>query len=205
MKIVINEGFSFGCKRCGGCCHSRKGTGVQIYPVDLDKASKFLDTTYFDFVLKNCWLSINNFKFTDKKLTAIYLELDLFSSGSCVFFNNNECTIHPVKPYICRTGPISSPLLLNNDNWEKHRERCQGFDNGQYYSIKEIKMLIKKDVEFRASYFREFDKYENVFSLFGIPQIPIPTIERQYFYDSSYESYLHHPGFVKTTVQEERR
>lgn len=47
------------------------------------------------------------------------------SDGSCVFFKKN-CSIHPVKPRMCRRWPFIDALLVDISNWHAMADSCPG-------------------------------------------------------------------------------
>ncbi len=46
-------------------------------------------------------------------------------SGYCIFWNK-ICTIHPVKPRMCKTWPFIESILVDPTNWESMRSVCPG-------------------------------------------------------------------------------
>jgi Fe-S-cluster containining protein len=45
--------------------------------------------------------------------------------GFCIFFDRN-CSIHPVKPRMCRQWPFISSLLVDIANWRIMASVCPG-------------------------------------------------------------------------------
>jgi Fe-S-cluster containining protein len=46
-------------------------------------------------------------------------------SGYCIFWNEG-CTIHPVKPRMCRAWPFIAGVLADPRNWFAMAESCPG-------------------------------------------------------------------------------
>ncbi len=47
------------------------------------------------------------------------------ADGFCIFWDN-LCTIHPVKPRMCRTWPFIESLLVDANNWLIMADSCPG-------------------------------------------------------------------------------
>jgi Fe-S-cluster containining protein len=45
--------------------------------------------------------------------------------GYCIFWDGN-CSIHPVKPRMCRQWPFISSLLVDMENWRIMASVCPG-------------------------------------------------------------------------------
>jgi hypothetical protein len=45
--------------------------------------------------------------------------------GKCIFFNKN-CTIHPVKPRMCREWPFIPAVIKVPENWKQMAQACPG-------------------------------------------------------------------------------
>jgi len=87
----------FKCERCGRCCTNAR---IALYFDDIEKISEHLKMNGEDFVKK--------YLKREKKDWA-------FRSKPCPFYNDKEkkCDIHPVRPFMCRSFPAFSPVLLN--------------------------------------------------------------------------------------------
>ena len=49
--------------------------------------------------------------------------------GKCIFFDQN-CTIHPVKPKMCKAWPFIEGVLREPDNWDLMANSCPGILTG---------------------------------------------------------------------------
>ncbi|MCP4021580.1 MAG: YkgJ family cysteine cluster protein, partial [Desulfobacteraceae bacterium] len=69
-------------------------------------------------------------------------------NGFCIFFDKKkQCTIHPVKPYMCKAWPFIKTLIKNPENWNIMANSCPGMKKDvphpdiQKISIKEKEAL----------------------------------------------------------------
>ncbi|OQY53158.1 MAG: hypothetical protein B6230_00880 [Desulfobacteraceae bacterium 4572_89] len=55
------------------------------------------------------------------------LVLTIGKDGYCIFFHQEkQCTIHPVKPRMCRAWPFIKTILKNPENWNAMAGSCRG-------------------------------------------------------------------------------
>ncbi|MEZ4524987.1 MAG: YkgJ family cysteine cluster protein [Desulfobacterales bacterium] len=50
----------------------------------------------------------------------------LAQSGYCVFWKEKICTIHPVKPRMCKAWPFIQSVLTDVNNWRMMAGSCPG-------------------------------------------------------------------------------
>lgn len=101
----------FSCRQCGECCIGYGGTFVTDQ--DIERISTFIGTDPNGFIEKFCCLS------GDRPVLAQQ------DDGHCVFWDK-VCTIHPVKPQMCRKWPYIESLLIDFDNWNIMASMCPG-------------------------------------------------------------------------------
>ncbi len=101
----------FQCKKCGDCCKGYGGTYVA--PMEIEAIAGHLNTDPKLFVEKYCQMS-------GKKPVLAQGE-----NGYCIFWDQ-LCTIHPVKPRMCREWPFLKSVLVDIDNWEIMSGSCPG-------------------------------------------------------------------------------
>ena len=101
----------FRCKRCGDCCKGYGGTFVS--EKDIQAIASYLNTDSQDVIANYCQMSA-------KKLVLAQGE-----NGFCVFWNG-ECTIHPVKPRMCKLWPFIESVLIDFENWKIMAGLCPG-------------------------------------------------------------------------------
>ena len=105
----------FDCEQCGECCTGFGGTYVS--KEDISAIADFLDMKEELFMEKHCQPS------GEKTVLA------LGEDGKCVFAET-LCTIHPVKPRMCKAWPFIEGVLKNPDNWNMMSNACPGIITG---------------------------------------------------------------------------
>jgi Fe-S-cluster containining protein len=111
---MTSECRLFECTQCGDCCKGFGGTYVTM--ADIDAIADFIGVAPADLVKSYCSPS------GDK------LVLAQRADGFCIFWDRN-CTIHPVKPDMCRKWPFISSLLVDTANWNIMASVCPGMRN----------------------------------------------------------------------------
>ena len=105
----------FECEQCGECCSGIGGTYV-----DDKKIKEIAD-----------FLKISKNELKEKYLTLSSENRYMIACGSdkkCIFFKEN-CTIHPVKPRMCREWPFIPAVVNEPENWEYMSQACPGINN----------------------------------------------------------------------------
>ncbi len=101
----------FVCRQCGDCCKGYGGTYVT--DADIDAIAAFIDKAPSVVRSEYCRLSGR------KPL------LKQRADGFCIFWEHN-CTIHPVKPRMCRAWPFIESVLVDIENWRMMGSCCPG-------------------------------------------------------------------------------
>jgi len=101
----------FECTQCGECCRGFGGTYVT--PEDIKRISQFIKCDPGTFIPRFCDMSGSR------------PVLTLGQEGKCIFFDK-LCTIHAVKPYMCRAWPFIQTLVDHPENWEAMAGSCPG-------------------------------------------------------------------------------
>jgi Fe-S-cluster containining protein len=101
----------FSCQQCGDCCKGYGGT--YLTEADIRRISEFIQEEPELFLAKYCRMS-------GKRPLLAQAE-----NGYCIFFNQN-CSIHPVKPFMCRAWPYISGVLKDPNNWYAMAGSCPG-------------------------------------------------------------------------------
>ncbi|MCJ8501948.1 YkgJ family cysteine cluster protein [Desulfatitalea alkaliphila] len=104
-------GDLFECTQCGECCKGYGGTYVT--DADIRNIAAFLNMPAETVRRRYCTLS------GGKPLLA---QAD---NGYCVFWDR-ICTIHPVKPRMCRHWPFIAGVLIDPLNWRTMADSCPG-------------------------------------------------------------------------------
>ena len=101
----------FQCRRCGQCCRGYGGTYVE--PADVDAIAAYIDCSPRDFIARYCNFSCGRPVLAQR------------ADGYCIFWQD-LCTIHPVKPRMCRRWPFIPALLREVANWHAMATACPG-------------------------------------------------------------------------------
>ncbi|MEA1969784.1 MAG: YkgJ family cysteine cluster protein [Thermodesulfobacteriota bacterium] len=120
----------FCCTQCGECCSGYGGTYVTMD--DIKKIAEYLDVTQEQFISNYCDKSGKRVVLTQGK------------DGKCLFFNKN-CSIHPVKPYMCRAWPFIKAVVTNPENWNAMAGSCQGIKKN--IPADTLKKIVSKEME----------------------------------------------------------
>ena len=103
----------FDCQMCGQCCKGFGGTYVSR--ADRDKIAAYIQSDPETFTREYCDPSGSRWVLTRG------------SDGCCIFFDTEkQCTIHPVKPYMCRAWPFIQTLIRAPENWNIMAGSCPG-------------------------------------------------------------------------------
>lgn len=103
----------FNCKKCGDCCRGYGGTYVTN--ADIAAIAEYIESDPDTFIRDYCTLS------GEKPV------LKQGESGYCIFWNR-LCTIHPVKPRMCKAWPFLSSVLIDISNWHIMANSCPGIN-----------------------------------------------------------------------------
>lgn len=101
----------FDCTMCGTCCQGYGGT--YLTPEETQRIADYVGVSVDQLLREYCQLS------GGRPLLA------QSSAGCCVFFKE-ACTIHPVKPRMCRAWPYLESILVDVGNWHAMASTCPG-------------------------------------------------------------------------------
>lgn len=102
----------FICQQCGECCQGFGGTYVS--DADIQAIADFIHTDTDTFVQRYCQPSGSRYV------------LGQADTGYCIFCDNKRCTIHPVKPRMCKAWPFIPNVLKDPENWRIMAGSCPG-------------------------------------------------------------------------------
>ena len=103
----------FECQLCGDCCNGFGGTYVTQQ--DIINISTYINFDPEKFISRYC----------DKSGKRNVLTLG--KDGYCIFFDTGrQCTIHPVKPYMCKAWPFIQTIIKYPENWNAMANSCPG-------------------------------------------------------------------------------
>lgn len=105
----------FSCTLCGDCCKGFGGT--YLSESDIDAISRYLGITADRLVARYTQKSGGRRVIAQGK------------DGYCIFWDK-VCTIHPVKPKMCRQWPFIPGILVDVGNWRAMAASCPGMDAG---------------------------------------------------------------------------
>jgi len=108
---TVSASDLFECKKCGDCCKGYGGTFVS--PDDIKAIADFIGEDPEDFPGRYCQMSGDQ---------PVLLQDD---SGYCVFWDD-KCSIHPVKPRMCRAWPFIEGVMADVSNWYIMAQFCPG-------------------------------------------------------------------------------
>jgi hypothetical protein len=116
----------FECRQCGKCCNGYGGTYVG--DGDIQRIAEYVNMDPAGFVDKYCKLSGNRLLLAQR------------DDGYCVFWDQ-LCTIHPVKPLMCRKWPFLESILVDTANWGIMANSCPGIKTNLDYEM--LKRFVK--------------------------------------------------------------
>lgn len=108
---MASDPILFACTQCGDCCRGYGGTYVT--EADIQRIAAFTGIPVHDFKQHYCVSSGRRQVLAQQP------------NGFCVFFDRN-CTIHAVKPRMCRQWPFIPSLLVDIANWRIMADVCPG-------------------------------------------------------------------------------
>jgi Fe-S-cluster containining protein len=101
----------FKCTQCGDCCKGFGGT--YLTDEESQAIADYIETPVNQFVERYCAPSGRRLVLAQGK------------DAYCVFYSGN-CTIHPVKPRMCREWPFIPSILVDIGNWYIMANSCPG-------------------------------------------------------------------------------
>ncbi len=101
----------FQCDMCGECCKGFGGTYVT--EEEVSNISNYLNIDSASFIKKYC------------QITRLGKVLAQKVDGYCVFWDK-KCSIHPVKPHMCKAWPFIEAVVIDVSNWRIMANACPG-------------------------------------------------------------------------------
>lgn len=119
----------FDCTQCGECCKGFGGTYVSVE--DLEAIAAYIGVTAESCRRNYCVRSGERFVLSQR------------ADGYCIFWDRN-CTIHPVKPRMCRSWPYIDSLLVDIGNWWIMAASCPGMqtDVDETELLRRVQVII---------------------------------------------------------------
>jgi hypothetical protein len=103
----------FTCTQCGDCCKGYGGT--YLSEADIDAISRYVGVSVERLLSHYTRRSGGRHLITQG------------DNGYCIFWNK-VCTIHPVKPKMCRQWPFIRSILVDVTNWRAMAASCPGMN-----------------------------------------------------------------------------
>lgn len=103
----------FACTRCGDCCKGYGGT--YLSEADIDAIADFIG------------VSAGRLKTVYTRESGGKRFIVQRGNGYCIFWDQ-VCTIHPVKPRMCRQWPFIRSILVDVGNWRAMASTCPGMN-----------------------------------------------------------------------------
>ncbi|RLB94316.1 MAG: YkgJ family cysteine cluster protein [Deltaproteobacteria bacterium] len=124
---MVKPSDIFQCQMCGDCCRGYGGTFVNER--EIQRISEYLKTDTKTFLSDYCTLS------GGRPL------IKTSESGYCIFWDK-VCTIHKVKPRMCRVWPFIEAILIDPSNWSVIKSMCPGIRTD--VSAKELTACVRQ-------------------------------------------------------------
>jgi len=119
----------FKCQQCGECCKGYGGTFVTEN--EIEAIAGYLNADAENFVDNYCQVS------GGKPVLAKGRD------AYCIFWDA-LCTIHPVKPRMCRNWPFIKSILVDINNWHIMAALCSGIRTDLPDSV--VKECVRKEL-----------------------------------------------------------
>jgi uncharacterized protein len=122
----------FQCAMCGDCCKGFGGTYVT--EEEIRNISTFLKIDSASFIKKYC------------QITRMGTLLAQKEDDYCIFWDE-KCSIHPVKPHMCKAWPFIEAVAIDISNWHIMAKACHGIRTD--FSDWIIESCVRKVIEDR--------------------------------------------------------
>lgn len=134
LPPFLQAGVRFTCVNCGACCTGAPGR-VRITEHELGEIARFLGENPEE-LRRRATRSENGGPGLRER-----------ENGDCVFFENERCSVHPVKPRQCRLYPFWFRNVRGEEAWKRTQAACPGIGQGEWVSPEEILRQVNEDLE----------------------------------------------------------
>lgn len=125
----------FKCTMCGECCNGFGGTYVTDN--DIERIAGFIHCDIDEFKSKFCSKSGSKFVLSQSE------------NGKCIFFDSEkQCTIHPVKPRMCRNWPFIPTVVSHPENWNAMADSCPGMKKDIPYDA--LRRIVSEEIKHQS-------------------------------------------------------
>jgi Fe-S-cluster containining protein len=90
FNLTLSSPFNFTCHRCCACCYNRH---IELNNYEIFRLTEYLRLSRQEF--------LNQFADLGPRPS-----LKNKGSGACIFLGSSGCSIHPVRPLVCRLFPL---------------------------------------------------------------------------------------------------
>ena len=125
----------FDCTQCGDCCRGFGGT--YLSEADIESISELVELNREEFIAQYCTRSGSR------------LLLRQRPDGYCIFWDK-LCTIHAVKPRMCRRWPFLKSVLVDEINWRSMASMCPGIRTDA--AMDQVRSCIEACIEAEREY-----------------------------------------------------
>jgi len=161
----------FECVKCGECCRQKElivtvtGRDIAHLSSTLGMAAPELLRALDFYVLPENGTApkgLRDIPLLKTESGMAYMALRKMESGDCIFLKDNQCMIHPIRPFVCRTFPFVFRDVDGEVKWgfSSMKDICPGIGEGSKVTEQELVELCMGALEDLAIY-REFAKTWN--------------------------------------------
>jgi len=136
MSMSSCKGFI--CTKCGKCCREM--------PIDIVASDiiRWYNDSRWDILTEVSYID----NYPDKGKGGFYIAKTTFApKQSCPFLEDNKCSIHDTKPFVCKNAPYA----------HKEFKVCPVFDSNDISSEDRKMALTKEHMSFKSTYFNRSD------------------------------------------------
>ena len=136
------------CQACGRCC-CWPGN-VFLYPADVSRVATWLRLTQGELFVSFCrivwwfWKGQRQYRVCPRH-----------TGNDCAFLEDGLCSIHAVKPLVCRAGPAGWHWVSNASIFSSYVRHCPGFRGQEPQDLGEVSSV------FTDSWQAEYDESKN--------------------------------------------
>jgi Fe-S-cluster containining protein len=128
------QSVRFECTNCGACCTGAPGR-VRVSEAEIRQIEEALGEKVSDQMPSWVFRAGTEWRLRERE------------NGDCVFFRDNRCSIHAVKPGQCRRYPFWFSNVRSEAAWQKTCGECPGIGEGPVWDGAEILKRVQEDLE----------------------------------------------------------
>ncbi|MCC5843677.1 MAG: YkgJ family cysteine cluster protein [Verrucomicrobia bacterium] len=128
------RGVRFSCTECGACCTGEPGR-VRVSREELARIVLYRGESADEALPEWAIREGDEVRIRERE------------NGDCVFFEENRCSIHAVKPGQCRRYPFWFRNVRSEAAWAKTCAECPGIGEGPPVDPEEILRRVGEDLD----------------------------------------------------------